>query len=216
MNLFSTDRASPPTIPTLQATSPKLAELELKLAELALLASPLRVELFNHNQRKREGGPSKDSRQPLQAANRQRVAALAGTKPPTVEISDDQRLAECEQKLADLDAAYALCHSLRETERARASAIICTQLKDEYSKIVAEICAALRVVHAANLKHHEFLDALGNEGIQTTSLAIVDQRILNNPDGHPKDRFNMMSFYFAQAKERGHIDNDAIPTELRH
>jgi hypothetical protein len=115
------------------------------------------------------------------------------------------------QRIEDLNAAVeAQATVIRDLER-HASAKLCDTVRDQHNRLASAICGKLLELHGLQSTYTDLLDAITDQGASTTSLPLLQSRLLE----HPRYRVSAIAYLFREAAKLGHMNAGKIPEALR-
>lgn len=126
--------------------------------------------------------------------------------PQTPTLTDQERLAENEVRLRELNAALTLLHSRIQQARGQASAEICAGLTDDHKAIEKTFARKMADATSAALEYHQFITGLEDAGIQTSSLETNLPFFL-----HATDKYDTLAQWFRASVERGVLTLADVP-----
>jgi hypothetical protein len=115
------------------------------------------------------------------------------------------------RRIADLDAATEAQSRVISTLEGRASTKICESVRGHHDKLATEICTKLLEVHELHSRYTSLLDAITDKGASTTSLPVLQSRLLE----HPRYRESALGYALRDAAKQGHIAAKSVPEALR-
>jgi hypothetical protein len=141
----------------------------------------------------------------------ERVAAiLSGVEPPK-STTDMSKFEGMLRRLNDLDSAIEAQSAKIITMERQASALVCSQMREEHNRLAADLCAKLLEVYHANVAYVGLQDAMADQSVSLTSLQPLTSRILE----HPRDRYSGLAYLLKEARTKGIIDQKQIPEAIR-
>jgi len=200
-----------PTIASASVEYPKLlerlAQLQTTRAELSAEADALARTILNAL--KGDGEYHRQERQDRVAKLVAGAAIELGAGPSL--DHDRERQAKLACSIDEIDAALREINSQIFSERMKASATICDQIRPEHKRLIADICAALAAVQAASLAYSRFTTTCNENGIAWSQLGPMFPAFI----GDPKRNDTRLANYFHRAARDGFIAKSDIPQELR-
>ncbi|MFC3692659.1 hypothetical protein [Chenggangzhangella methanolivorans] len=159
---------------------PRLVDVDADYARLAELRSKL---LDEQAAKKAEKGSVEDEIVAAPAPVRRVSAAVAAVLGDDVDdgpVVLRNRLAEINARLRVIEDALAELDKRITDAKGRASRAVCAQVRDEYARRVAEICAALVEAEKANDAYMDLIDELEAEDVSWTSLTPMQPSMLGS------------------------------------
>jgi hypothetical protein len=178
-------------VPSLADASPHYAELVERKANL--LASKLEAETqLSRDQVAFRARPSQMS---------EKVAVLVGDVAPGESTYPTAiRMREQATNIAALTQAITVIDTRINSERGKASLIVCDQVRDEHRRLVREVCFRLMDLREAMMAYQLFADTLNDQDIAWSSLSPSQSRT---------------AAYLREKLKEGFLDPKEIPARFR-
>jgi hypothetical protein len=214
-NVVGGDRSF--AVPSLAEVSPEYAAL---IEQQDTLTKRLAAAIAELRQIAKSGEATADPPPtPAEVARQHRIDALLkggqydlAAPVPQFEPPPSSRYWALKREIEDIgDFALPEVETKLREAVALASAIIREKFKDAHRKMVREMAAGLRDVHAVNVQYWAFSDAMSKAGVAWGALGVAFFRNI----GHPEDRNSPLGIWFKEAKNEGHIGASEIPESLR-
>jgi|GEM_PF-2460067 len=144
-------------------------------------------------------------------ASKMRVAALIGDTAPDETTVDRAELQKLTTEVRDIDTAIKILETRISSERMRASATICEQVKSEHARLVADQCEKLIALVESARNYELFTGALNAGDVAWTSLIPMFLQW----QGRASDGQGKPAHFLREAVKEGFIPVEALPLRLR-
>lgn len=140
-----------------------------------------------------------------------RIASMLGDATPDETTVDRAELKGLHAEVRDIEAALKVLETRISSERMRASAAICEQVKGEHARLVADQCEKLIALLESARNYELFTGALNAGDIAWTSLIPMFLQW----QGRASDGQGKPAYFLREAVKEGFIPVAAIPPRLR-
>jgi hypothetical protein len=144
-------------------------------------------------------------------ASKLRIASILGDAAPDDATIDRVELKRLCAEIQDIEAALKVLETRISSERMRASAAICEQVKAEHARLVTDQCEKLIALVESARAYEMFTGALNAGDIAWTSLIPMFMQW----QGRASDGQGKPAHFLREAVKEGFIPAEALPLRLR-